>query len=522
MIERPNPGGSGVNPRRGFTPDWTGPARPAKSGRMRGFRDDLATDADRLRRLATGFVIVGLVLRLVHYLQNYTIWYDESVLLFNVLDKDYGQLVGPLDHAVAAPPLFVWLLHFLGTTFGDHSYLWRLVPFAGGCLLLGLTHRLARRFLSPLAGATLVGLVTFSDAHVWLGGNVKPYIFDALAGTLLIYLFLASRGWPLPNRLLAFAVLAPPLMAFSYPAVFLYGGVLFAFLPQVVRPTRSVSDGTAIRRSRSGLVAYAVLAVAVTATFAVLYFGPMRDQRAAGLVAEWANKFPDWHRPQTVPGWIAGNFFLVCHYCYNPVGAPGVGLAVLGALECRRAGRTDLLLLLAGPMVLCLLACCLHAYPFSNNRLVLFLAPGFGVLVVLGVPAAVGWLRRRTRFAVPVLLAAVLLPGAAYAAYRVVKPWDRPNSSGVARLIRHDRLPGDLVASDEPGYRYFFMGELRGLADVAKADPPAGQRVWVPIDHYSADERRALARHGLRPDAWELLDEVQFNRASVFVFVKRP
>jgi hypothetical protein len=475
---------------------------------MRGPRDDSANDAPALRRLAVWFVVTGFALRLFHYLQNYTIWYDESVLLFNVLDKDYGRLVGPLDHAVAVPPLFVWLLRAVGTAFGDYSYLWRGLPFAGSCLLLLLTHQLGRRFLSPLAALTFVGLVAVSDAHVWLGCNIKPYVFDALIGTALIYLYLATQRWPLPRRLGLFAVLAPPLMTFSYPAVFLYGGVLLAFAVVAGR-ARNVNVGAA----------YALLGLIVVGTFVVLYCGPMHDQRAAGLVAEWANKFPNWHRLETVPGWIVGNTFLVCHYCYNPIGAPCALLAILGAIRCWRAGRTDLIALCAGPMLLCLVACCVRAYPFSNNRLILFLAPGFGFLVAVGTQVAADGLRRWTRHAVPLLLCAILVPEAAYAAFRVVKPWDRPDSSGVARLIRQDRWPGDVVASDEPGYRYFFLGDLKSLSDVA--DARAGQRVWVPIDHYTPDQRRAFVRQALSADTWELQAEVPFNRATAFLFVRR-
>jgi hypothetical protein len=60
-----------------------------------------------------------------------------------------------------------------------------------------------------------------------------------------------------------------------------------------------------------------------------------------------------------------------------------------------------------------------------------------------------------------------------------------------------------------------------GLADVAAADLPGGQRVWVPVDHFSADDRRAQAQEALPPDTWDLHTEVQFNRASVFLLVKR-
>ena len=55
------------------------------------------TDARFLIRL---FVAGGLFLRVWHYVANHTIWYDESVLLVNVMEKDFAGLLGPLHHAV--------------------------------------------------------------------------------------------------------------------------------------------------------------------------------------------------------------------------------------------------------------------------------------------------------------------------------------------------------------------------------------------------------------------------------------
>jgi hypothetical protein len=79
------------------------------------------------------FLFGGLFFRLWHYLQNHVIWYDEAVLLANVLDKSWVELLGPLQSEVAAPPLFLWLLKLAHLTVGDIDYVWRLVPLVAGC-----------------------------------------------------------------------------------------------------------------------------------------------------------------------------------------------------------------------------------------------------------------------------------------------------------------------------------------------------------------------------------------------------
>ena len=65
------------------------------------------------------FLFGGLFFRLWHYFANHVIWYDEAVLLANVLDTSWVELLGPLQSEVAAPPLFLWLLKLVHLIVGD-------------------------------------------------------------------------------------------------------------------------------------------------------------------------------------------------------------------------------------------------------------------------------------------------------------------------------------------------------------------------------------------------------------------
>ena len=184
------------------------------------------------------FLLLGLVLRLVHYVWNHTIWYDEAVLLSNVLGKDYFRLLGPLDYEVAAPPLYLWGLRTIALLFNDHPYVWRFPSFALSCLTLLLMGAVARRTLPPAPASLVVGLVAFSDAFVWLGCNVKPYILDAFLSTCVLYAYLETAGWAVTRRLLLFLLWAPLLLCLSYPGLFLYAALMAAFLPAVWRARR--------------------------------------------------------------------------------------------------------------------------------------------------------------------------------------------------------------------------------------------------------------------------------------------
>jgi hypothetical protein len=461
--------------------------------------------------LAGWFLCLGLVLRLVHYLLNHPIWYDEAVLLVNVLGKDCFRLLGPLDYEVAAPPVFLWGLRAIALVFGDHPCIWRFPPFAIGCLTLVLMTILARRILRPAPAALLVGLVAFSDGFVWLGCNVKPYILDAFLASGILVVYVKTEGWSPTRRLLAFGAPAPLLLGASYPMLFLYAGLLAAFLPAVWR-----------QRRVGPWAAWLGLAAVVLATFTCLYFGPIRAQRVPGLVEGWMNKFPDPSQPASIPGWVAGNTFLVFHYCYNPIGSCCVLFVIAGVWWCLRNGRLDLACVCLGPLAACLLAAFLRAYPYSNNRLILFAAPGIGLLTGLGMSVALDVWRQRTRWALAGLVAVLILPEVGLSLIHLHHPWDKPDADLATHFVAQCRHPGDLVATRGGTYHYFFFGEVLPLEEAARVPCPSGQRVWVLLDHtiIFEDPRATVLSAFPRPE-WESCAEIQFHRGSVYLFVRQ-
>ena len=53
------------------------------------------------------FVGLGIAVRLVRYFVNYPIWHDEAFLAVNFWDRDYVDLLRPLDYGQVAPWLFL-------------------------------------------------------------------------------------------------------------------------------------------------------------------------------------------------------------------------------------------------------------------------------------------------------------------------------------------------------------------------------------------------------------------------------
>lgn len=470
-------------------------------------------------RVLTWFLVaVGLFLRVWHYAANHSIWYDESVLLVNVMEKDFAGLLGPLHHAVAAPPLFVWLLKLLHLTAGDVSYVWRAVPFAFSVAGLLLTVPLARRVLDPPAAVLAVGLVAVSDAAVWLGCCIKPYAGDAAIATGLLLYLRSTESWPATKRLLILATATPVFICVSYTSMFTIGAVLLALIP------------SAWKGGWKGWLAWGFASAVVVVTLAVLYVGPMKAQRDPGLFEEWRLHFPNYDDPASVPLWLLKAVLGVFQEACNPSGAVLGLLAPLGVWGLWRSGRREMVIACVGTFVLALAAAMVKAYPFGQHRLSFFLAPAAILLGCAGVQEIV---RRWRRLGV---VLAVLLFAAAdgLALWHLVEPWHQPDGAGVRRYVQENRQPGDVILSPDAdptekkrgNYLYFFYGEVKPLS--AGAEVPSGGRVWVLMDHHTPDERRRYIDARIGPLGFEFVDEKRFGpetdvfaQASAYLYVRK-
>lgn len=460
-------------------------------------------------RFLMWFVVAGgLILRVWHYAANHTIWYDESVLLANVMEKDFAGLVGPLHHEVAAPPLFVWLLKLIHLAGGDEPYLWRLPPFLFSVAGLLVTVPLARRLFPPHLAVLAVALVAVSDNHVWLGCCVKPYISDALVTTALLLHLVGTTHWPISRRLLVLAVAVPVLFGLSYTATLGVGAVLLALAPA------AWWGGT------RGRAAWVVAAAVAVATAAVLYLGPVKDQRVPRLVKEWTERgyFPSYADPLSLPWWTLKNVLGVCQYVCHPSGFVLGLLAPLGVRALWKAGKREVVIACVGLFALALVAATVKAYPLGQIRLSHFLAPAVLVLGVGGVGEIARW-RKWVAVGLAVLLVAV---ADSISLFHLYRPWSQPDAQAVKRYVTQHRQPDEAILSDEGNYIYFFHGEVKSIA-TGGAEVPAGGRAWVVMDFHTDDERRAYIeqQQHLTELGFELKESHQFHEAGAYLYERK-
>ncbi|MFI5378405.1 MAG: hypothetical protein ACHRHE_03790 [Tepidisphaerales bacterium] len=429
------------------------------------------------RRLILLVVILGAVYTLSQYLPNRSYWRDEAYMLLNIMDKPAGGLLGKLDNAQAAPPVFLWSERGMYLAFGSLEWVMRLLPLVCGIGALAMFAALAWRTLSPGAAVWAVVGFAFCDELVWHAVSLKQYSGDALMSAILLTVALWPRVpvvsgsrckgsvggdgspsrpcpphgggsgetapplaitagmslWPAGRRLLWVAIVAAVGAWLSFTALIVFGGISLALLPGVWR------EG---RRAR---VAWMSGNVLVAVSGLVLYLLCIRHQHDPMLFRFWAEDMADYSRPWTIPWFIIRESYRLCEVPYRAIGPITMLLVLAGGWFLWKSGRRQTLGILVGPVVMTIVAACLRQYPYHGGRVTVFLLPGVLLMAGFGLEAIrqhapMPW---RQGWWLPGLL--MLLLGAGEASYRVFVPMGRSQIRPVVQYVREHRRAGEAI-----------------------------------------------------------------------------
>ncbi len=502
------------------------------------------------QRLPFIFVIVGLALRIGHYLRCPSVWHDEAALILNVIGKDYGELLGSLFHHEAGPPLFLWIEHFFSETFGDGVWSLRFPALFVSCFALIAFWDLCRRTLEERALPWAVLLFAVSDRLLWHASEAKPYAFDVLVAVLLMQSFERTQSWSMTRQCLLWMPILPLCIWLSYPACFLSGGVIVGLLlrfdwraagrkPAVKEKDNSDSDFTldshggltpcrspveehggltpspveehgGLTPCRSPWIFLIALIAIVAVSFLLLVMGPAKAQRDGAMESCWTNHFPDWSRPWMFPIWSLFSSLDLLRYNLIPFGQLLAGLFIVGSVISWKKREFAWLAVLLVPGILVFFASCMNKYPYGGSRLEIFLAPALILMVATGIPAAYDWLQQRMPMGRCVLTALLLMP-AFQAGYRCVIDWPRADCASAAEYVLNHRKPGEALIINHWEFEYYFRrADVKPVYLHAVVERPV--RAWVVLAGDRPEERDLSA---CMPGA-EIVERCEFYRAAAF------
>ncbi len=461
------------------------------------------------RLLLLFLVMVGLALRAYHYGRDRAVWHDEAGLLLTASSRSYSDLfLGRLDYHQAAPPLYVCTLKTTGLLLGDGSLALRLPSFLASCAALVLFAFMAWRTLSPGSAAWATLWFAVSEQLLWHASEAKVYSIDVLAAVAVLAIPSCRGLGTTRNQLVAYSLLAPILMLSSYPASFLFAGLLLAYLPEVFKRSDSTTR-----------LAYTVLATVTAAIVLWLVKVPIRAQHDAEIHSCWVAMMPNWHKPSTLPFWFIASPFEVCRYSCKPLGQILACFLVPGSIVLWRGGEQTRIRFMATSIFLALAAACCHLYPFGGARIMAYAAPSILLVAAAGVPVVLRWVWSRSRLASAAPVALLLVPAAASLSLTVFT-WTDVGIPDAVAYVEDQRRSEDLIVGNDVTHQYYFrrLGSGFHLLDESPVPSPTSNRLWVVMTaSLSQAEREQMAAQFV-PPGWRLCCEREFMFTTVVLF----
>lgn len=439
------------------------------------------TSLSYLSLIIIGF---GLLVRLVQYISNRSLWADEASIALNITHRSYLELLKPLDYNQAAPPGFLWMEKLALQLLGNNEYAFRLFPLIAGIISLFAFYKLGRWALSTIALPIALILFACLEYPQYYASEAKPYSSDVMVALLLSILLIGLRGKILRNRtVLLLGIIGTVSMWFSYPAIFTLGGIELANL---FTTSKAKWKATLINR----WIAYCIWLISFGAIYFGVIAGAMSNQK---LQNAWSPEYPtsifDF-------SWLLESFK---QFFSNPLGFHGISVEfaiaafIVGCIAFFKKNKTKLLLLTA-PIFATLVATYLHKYPF-RTRLIFFLTPFFILIIAEGIAYFLSQFKRRKYVAIIGIAIGciILLPPSVEAGSLIVSPRVKRAVRPVVEYTKTHQRPGDIFyvdAGSSPD-QFEYYAERYGYS---QSDYIFGYKDFLKLNQFSEQQWKDFQR----------------------------
>ena len=315
-----------------------------------------------------GIFSLGLLLRITLFLKNPSLFYDETSLALNIINRTYSELFKGLDSLQVAPPFFLITTKFIYTIFSNQNdYLidlsLRIIPFLSGVLVLPVFYR----FISEISKdkkfiIAAIFVMTFNPLTINCCIQFKQYSLELLISILLLSMFykILFKKQKLRYKYLIFISLAP---WFSLSSFFI------------------IASGFILLLLRHKTKSFLLLLTPFLISCILFYIFSLRNICAvnfSNMNKCWSGAygFIDFHHPLRILIRL-GDLF-----SYNKTLSIFLGGLLIFAITSFLFSKKDRIfkLFLLLPIILVFIASCLHLYPIAA-RLILFLFPIFVIFL---------------------------------------------------------------------------------------------------------------------------------------------
>lgn len=332
-----------------------------------------STDEGRQERLwnrAVWLVLaVGVLLRLVLFAQNRNLIIDEANIVRNLYERNFMQLLRPLDYEQYAPPVFLWVEEMFSRMLGFSEQAMRLFPLLTSIASLFVFRSLLKPYITARALWLPMAMAGWTYLLIRYSVEVKQYMPDAFVALALVWL---AQRWHLLNRRpagIAFFWTTTGALAIlsSMPSVFILAAIGTLLLAQCVR-----------YRKWNYLPAIVLTGLSWLMVFGIYYKTVLESQIHSSYLQQYHDQYFLHLVPRTADQWLH-NWNRLAEIIGNMGGPTAFNLVfslVLLAAGVYRMMQVErrLLLLTVLPILLTIMAAALRQFSLID-RVVLFLLP---------------------------------------------------------------------------------------------------------------------------------------------------
>lgn len=332
-----------------------------------------------LRYLIALILVMGIVLRLTYYFQDYDLIIDEANIARNIYERNFAGLLLPLAYEQYAPPIFLWIEKLFSLLLGFGEKALRLYPLLCGIASLFVFYKILSKLIAIKAYWYPLALLAMGTIYVQYCAQVKQYMPDMLIGLLLIWAALNLDGSKVGRtKFILFWIITGSIAVWSsMSSVFILSGIGCYY-------------GWPLWKKRAWKeTGFLLLPVLVwIMQFLLYYFLILKSQISLDNLQRYHHEYFLYSLPANSEQWLHNGKRLIA-----VIGQMG-GMTVLPlifnilllfiGIYLLARKKTEWLWLFGLPIVLVLLAAALHQYSLIE-RLILFLLPLGLVLIGFGL-----------------------------------------------------------------------------------------------------------------------------------------
>lgn len=465
--------------------------------------------------------IIGVILRSARYIYNRSLWLDEASLALNIINKNYLELLKPLEYGQASPPLFLILVKFLTHFFGYGERVLRLIPFLAGIISVFLFWYLSKKFLNK--NIVPIALILFAIARypIYFSSEFKQYSTDLMASLIIVTcgIYLYENNFNLKSSFL-FAISGTFLIWLSHTSVFMLSGVLVSLLLIVLIKHR--------QGSRKEYLKVMAVNVPWLISFLINYFLFVKDTAHQSLYDYWQSGFAPviinsmedllWY-PKIIISIINDPLFLYF---------PGIVtfLFLAGLIHYYKKENKLFFLILVFPIFIISAASFFKLYPIKS-RMIFFLLPVF-YLLILGGLEKLSVIFDKNKILIVFLVIFLLIQPLGW---NMIAPWGKEETRQLIEYYNNEKINGDRIClyySTERAFLYYTRNSNENyiiiphsrtnpeayLTELEKLDGEG--RIWFMFSHiYNNEEEifiQKLDQIGNR------LDHINTQGASLYLY----